>query len=95
MVKPLERKKSAPSVNNPWLDVKPTIQNKEHKEEEQLKTMKVPENIHDKLKALRALKKAKLYEMVDILIENYVSNLSDQEKAIYEYLLSQNSEKEQ
>lgn len=50
--------------------------------------MKVPESTHKKLLALSKLKNNKLYEMVDQLAESYIDNLTEEEKAIFNFMLS-------
>ncbi|MEK5394059.1 hypothetical protein NSQ59_27545 [Margalitia sp. FSL K6-0131] len=84
MVQPLNRQKRDSETKNPFLE----IEKKEVVEAEPLKTMKVPESTHKKLLALSKLKNNKLYEMVDQLAESYIDNLTEEEKAIFNFMLS-------
>lgn len=84
MVQPLNRQKRDSETKNPFLE----IEKKEVVEAEPLKTMKVPESTHKKLLALSKLKNNKLYEMVDQLAESYIDNLNEEEKAIFNFMLS-------
>lgn len=86
MVKPLDRKRRESDTNNPFLEVEKKEEVKE--QTEPLKTMKVPESTHKKLLALSKTKNNKLYAMIDILADSYIERLSEQEKAIFQFMLN-------
>lgn len=84
MTHSLHRKKRQSNIINPFLE----LEQKEQKtKRELLKTMKVPEQTHQKLLSLAKMKNRKLYEMIDDLAEYYIHEaLSSEEQQVYIFM---------
>jgi len=53
------------------------------------RNIKLPDSVFYKLRALMKVKDAKQYELVEMTIDNYVEQMSKQEKTFYDFQLEE------